>query len=56
MSNAVQLSFGFDLAPCGPAADASRERDVLAGIRDKVDSEDMADAFDLYTPDFPEDA
>lgn len=52
MSNAVQLSLPLDLTPCGPVVEAAERAAVIAGIRDKVDSEDMTDAWDLYTPDY----
>ncbi len=52
MSDATQLLLPIDLTPCGPVVEAARERNLMAGIRDKVEAEDMSDAFDLYTPDF----
>jgi hypothetical protein len=50
-----QLGFSFDLAPCGPVADAAAERQLIADIREKVDCEDFTDPWDLHTPDFPDD-
>jgi hypothetical protein len=39
MANAAQLSFSFDLSPCGPVVDAATRRAMLAGIVDKVDAD-----------------
>lgn len=51
----TQLGFGFDLRPCGPVVDAAAERKLLADIREKVDTEDFSDPWDLHVPDFPGD-
>jgi len=40
MTNAAQLSFPFDLTPCGPVVEAAARRAVLAGIADKLDRDD----------------
>jgi hypothetical protein len=56
MANAAQLSFSFDLSPCGPVAAAAAERKRIADIREKVAYEDFRDPWDLHVPDFPGDA
>ncbi len=39
MTNATQLSFPFDLSPCGRIADEIERRRILAGIVEKVEAD-----------------
>lgn len=40
MTSAAQLSFPFDLTPCGVIANEIERRRILAGIVDKVEADD----------------
>lgn len=55
MNDGAQMAFPFDLSPCGPVVEAAAERAAWAAARESAADEDYRDAWDLYTPDFPED-
>lgn len=53
MKTAAQMSFPFDLTPCGPVAEATARAAYLAGIAEKVDHDlDMYGEEDFNVADF----